>query len=229
MNRLIKAIESAGYADRVLTDKQIARLVGGGDASRYGLVNRALKDGSLVRIRRGLYALGTRQPLSLHPFAIAQSLKPGSYISFESALSFHGWIPEAVYTTTSVTPDRKTIERETEVFGHFSFNPLAIERYGFLVSIDRVKLGASTAMVAQPLRALMDLVAFRKTEWQGLDWIEHGLRIDRANLETLRRSDFSSLRTVYKHKRVRGFLDAFESEVLSLKCARSRRKETPND
>ncbi|MEX1251619.1 MAG: hypothetical protein WEA77_10545 [Hyphomonas sp.] len=229
MSRLVDAIESAGYGDRILTETQLSRIVGGGDASRYGLVNRALKDGSLIRIRRGLYAISTRQPLSIHPFVVAQSLRPGSYISFESALSFHGWIPEAVYTTTSVTPDRKTIERETDVFGHFSFNPIAIKKYGFLISVDRVTMGASIALVAQPLRALMDLVAFRKTDWQGMGWIEDGLRIDLANLETLRKSDFSSLRPVYKHKRARRFLDEFETAVLSLKSAHPRRKETSID
>lgn len=229
MSRLINAIRSAGYEDRVLTDKQLARIFAGTDASRYGLVNRALKDGSLIRIRRGLYASATRHPLPIHPFVVAQSLRPGSYVSFESALSYHGWIPEAVYTVTSVSPDRKTIECETDAFGNFSFNPVATEKYGFLAGVDRVSLGASIAFVAQPLRALMDLVAFRKSEWQGLGWIEDGLRIDLTNLATLKKSDFSSLRPIYKHKRARIFLDELETAVLSLKPAHARRRETRID
>jgi hypothetical protein len=229
MSRLAEAIHNAGYGDRLLTDRQIARLVGGGDASRYGLVNRALKDGSLVRIKRGLYVPSGRQAPSIHPFVVAQAQMPGSYVSFECALSYHGWIPEAVYTTTCVTPGRKSIERDTGKFGHFSFHPLAIETYGFLVSVDRVRLGSSVALIAQPLRALMDMVAFRKADWQGLAWIEQGLRIDRADLLSLGKSDFSALRTVYKHKRARAFLDAFETELLALKPAHPRRKDTGND
>jgi hypothetical protein len=229
MSRLIEAIESAGYANRVFNDKQLTRIFGGANSSRYGLVNRALKDRSLIRIRRGVYMLGNRPQLSIHPFVVAQSLRPGSYISFESALSYHGWIPEAVYTTTSVSPDRKTIECETDDFGNFSFNPVAIEKYGFLVGVDRVKLGISIALIAQPLRAFMDLVAIRKTEWQGLAWIEDGMRIDLASLVTLRKSDFSSLRPVYKHKRARRFLEELETAVLSLKSARPGRKEMKID
>lgn len=229
VSSLINAIKRAGYEDRVLTEKQLARIVAGTDASRYGLVNRALKDGSLIRIRRGLYASGTRNPLPIHPFVVAQSLRPGSYISFESALSFHGWIPEAVYTVTSVSPDRKATECEAGAFGHFSFNPVAIEKYGFLVGVDRVKLGFSIAFVAQPLRALMDLVAFRKAEWQGLGWIEDGLRIDLTSLATLRKPDFSSLRPVYKHKRARLFLGELENAVLNVRPAHARRKETRID
>lgn len=228
MSRLTDAIESAGYTHAVLSDKQLARILGGGDASRYGLVNRALKDRSLIRIRRGLYVAGTRAALSIHPFVVAQSLRPGSYISFESALSYHGWILEAVYTVTSVSPDRRTTGYETDVFGPFSFNPVATETYGFLVGVDRVKLADRAALIAQPLRALMDLVAFRKSEWQGLGWIEGGLRIDLANLASLKKPEFRSLRSVYKHQRARHFLGELETAVLSLKSARAAPEGDPS-
>jgi hypothetical protein len=122
-------------------------------------------------------------------------------------------------------PDRKTTEVGTGVFGHFSFSPVATETFGFLVSVDRVELDNAVAMVAQPPRSLMDLVASRKTEWQGLDWIENGLRIDIGNLAALKKSDFSSLRPVHKHKRARRFLNEFETAVLSSKSVHPRRKE----
>tara|TARA_R110002126_G_scaffold160931_1_gene308722 strand:- start:800 stop:1492 length:693 start_codon:yes stop_codon:yes gene_type:complete len=218
MSKLVQTLKDAGYAHRLFTDRQLARLVDGGDARRYGLVNRALKDGSLTRIKRGLYALGGPDTQSApHPFAVAQALVPGSYVSFETALSYHGWIPEAVYTTASVNTGRKTLTRDTERFGHFSFHPLAIAPYQFLVSVDRIGMGKSVALVAQPLRALMDLVALRKANWAGLDWIEQGLRIERSRLTALQRSDFDALRDVYKHRQVRLFLGALEQAVMGLR------------
>src|SRR3546814_19746408 len=78
-----------------------------------------------------------------------------------------GWIPEAVFTTASVTPGRKTLHFDTPDFGAFSFHPLAIADYRFLIGVDRVQMGKLTAFVAQPLRALMDLVALRKEQWSG--------------------------------------------------------------
>jgi len=48
MSKLVQTLKDAGYAHRLFTDRQLARLVDGGDARRYGLVNRALKDGSLT-------------------------------------------------------------------------------------------------------------------------------------------------------------------------------------
>jgi hypothetical protein len=215
MSSLAQQITAAGLADHILSEHQLGRLLGGGDARRYGLVNRALKDGSLLRVKRGTYLLGSHhRSHTVHPFAIAQSLLPGSYVSFESALAHHGWIPEAVFVTASVSPGRKTLHYETPDFGAFDFHPLAIADYRFLTGVDRVPAGKLTAFVAQPLRALMDLVALRKEPWSGIDWLTDGLRIDEEQLFSLRRQDFSKLRAVYKHKAANTFLTVLESVVL---------------
>lgn len=217
MSRLIDQLDKAGYAGRVITERQLASFVEGSKARRYGLVNRALKDGSLVRLKRGLYILGSARGTAIHPFAIAQALLPGSYISLETALSYHGWIPEAVYVTSSITPDRKSLEHDHEQFGRFTFHPLAINRYQFLAGVGRVEVGDRHALVASPLRALIDLVAYRKTAWAGLDWIEQGLRIDHQTLLGLRIKDFEALRPVYKHKAANAFLKDFECAIRALK------------
>ncbi len=215
MSSLAQQIKAAGLADHILSERQLGRLLGGGDARRYGLVNRALKDGSLLRVKRGTYLLGSRYRSEMvHPFAIAQSLLPGSYVSFESALAYHGWIPEGVFVTASVSPGRKTLHYETPDFGPFDFHPLAIADYRFLTGVDRTPIGNLTAFVAQPLRALMDLVALRKQPWTGIDWVIEGMRIEEDRLAALRRKDFAKLQPVYKHKAVNAFLAALESTVL---------------
>lgn len=214
MSSLAQQVTAAGLADHVLSERQLARLLGGGDARRYGLVNRALKDGSLLRVKRGVYLLGQRyRSETIHPFTISQNLVPGSYISLESALAWHGWIPEGVFTTASVTPGRKTLHYETTGFGMFDFYPLAIADYRFLTAVDRVEMGKHAAFIAQPLRALMDLAALRKETWSGLDWLIHGLRIDEEHLVSLGRKDFAKLRCVYKHKAVKAFLTALEGAL----------------
>lgn len=220
MSTLAQQVSAAGLADRIFGERQLGRLLGGGDARRYGLVNRALKDGSLVRIKRGTYVLGqSYRSDPVHPFAVAQSLVPGSYISFESALAHHGWIPEAAFVTASVSPGRKTLHFETSDFGSFSYHPLAIEDYRFLTGVDRVTFGKLTAFVAQPLRALMDLVALRKERWSGIDWLTSGMRIDEDLLLSLRRKDFATLKPVYKHKAVNAFLNALEISTMAAKVS----------
>src|SRR6185369_12489245 len=126
MSALAIALAQGNLADRVFDQRQLCEALGGSDARRYALVNRALKDGSLIRLKRGTYMLGQSvRKDDVHPFAVAQALLPGSYVSFETALAFHGWIPEAVYVTASVTPGRKSLEQDTPVFGRFTFHPIA--------------------------------------------------------------------------------------------------------
>ncbi|WP_039859011.1 type IV toxin-antitoxin system AbiEi family antitoxin domain-containing protein, partial [Novosphingobium pentaromativorans] len=194
-------MSDGNLAGRVFDERQLGEAVGGGSARRYALVNRALKDGSLIRLKRGTYLLGSRyRSDAIHPFAVAQAFLPGSYVSFETALAHHGWIPEAVYSTASVTPRRKSLEFDTPHMGRFTFHPLAIQDYQYLVGVEREKFGALTAFVASPLRALLDLVALRKQGWTGLDWLTSGLRIDEDRLLSLKRKELAKLTPVYKHK-----------------------------
>jgi predicted transcriptional regulator of viral defense system len=123
MKTVTEIITEQGLADRFIRASRLDQLIGGSAKRRYGLVNRAMKSGELVRLQRGLYVLADRyraQPC--HSFAVAQALVPGSYISFETALAYHGWIPERVFVTASVVPGRKTRRYENEKMGAYSFH-----------------------------------------------------------------------------------------------------------
>lgn len=223
MSNLAQQVSATSLRNRIFTERQLGEALGGGSARRYGLVNRALKDGSLIRLKRGTYTLAqTYHSAPLHPFAVAQALHQGSYISFESALAFHGWIPEAVFVTASVTPGRKTLELPATAYGAFKFHPLAIEDYRFLYGVRRVSFDKHTAFVAQPLRALMDLVALRKVQWSGLDWLTDGMRIDDDVLLSLSRKDFAEVKQVYKHRAVNSFIAELEDAVVTAKRSQGR-------
>jgi hypothetical protein len=214
MNALASALSDGKLVGRVFDERQLGEAIDGSAARRYALVNRALKDGSLVRVKRGTYLLGeSYRSGTIHPFAVAQSLLPGSYVSFETALAYHGWIPEAVYATASVTPRRKTLEFDTPVMGRFTFHPLATHEYQFLVSVERRKFDPLTGFIASPLRALLDLVALRKQRWTDIGWLTSGLRIDEGLLFSVKRKEFASLKAVYKHKAVNDFLRSLELAV----------------
>ena len=214
MQTLTRKIIDLGLSNRVLTDAQLARLLEGSRQRRYNLVNRALKAGELLRLRRGSYLLAQKwRAYPAHPFALAQAFGPGSYVSFETALSHHGWIPEAVYTTASVTPGRKSLDYEHPVFGSFSFHPLAIHAGYFLELVERAKITEQTMLVAEPIRALMDLVCLRKAEWQGMSWLIEGLRIDYEHLRKVTSADIRTLDLVYKQQRVKAFLKSLAKEL----------------
>jgi hypothetical protein len=209
MQTLTKEIVENNLANRVLSDVQLARLLEGTAQRRHHLVNRAMKAGELVRLQRGIYLLGNKfrnQPP--HPFALAQAFVAGSYVSFETALAHHGWIPEAVRVTASVTPNRKSYEFEHPAFGSFSFHPLATQPGYFLELVVRQQIQQQTMLVAKPFRALMDLVCLRKVEWQGMSWLTDGMRIDYDSLRTITNADIRTLDVVYTQKRVKSFLNS---------------------
>lgn len=214
MQSITRQIINSGLANRVITEDQLSRLTPGSAQSRYNLVNRAMKAGELIRLHRGIYKLSERyENEPLHPFAVAQVFIPGSYVSFETALSHHDWIPEAVYHTACVTPFQKTKEYHHEKFGGLSFHPLAIQRGYFLELVERKQINKQAILIARPARALMDLVCLRKEEWQGLDWLTEGLRIDYEYLRRITNADIRILKSVYKQKRVKGFLDRLAKEL----------------
>ena len=211
MQTLTHYIKSSGLADRILDESQLERLVEGSTQRRYGLVNRALKSGEFIRVRRGLYVLADEwRRTPAHPFALAQRMEPGSYVSLESALSWHRWVPEAARTVTSVVPGRKRKEHRVERFGLFTYRPLAIQPGGFLEQVQRVSADGQVFLLARPLRALMDLVCLMKIKWQGMGWIEQGLRVDHDAFNDVTGADLRVLSAVYKNQRVREFLQELQ-------------------
>ena len=214
MQTLTEQLIDRGFNNRVIVDSQLARLTTGTPQRRHSLVNRAMKAGELLRLRRGTYLLAEKyRDYTAHPFTLAQGYVPGSYVSFETALAHHGWIPEAVYTTASVTPGRKSYAYDHPQLGSFSFHPLATHAGYFLELVNREQINKQTMLVARPIRALMDLVCLRKAEWQGMKWLQESLRIDDEHLRKITSADIRTLKLVYKHKRVKDFLESLAREL----------------
>ncbi|GFE83193.1 hypothetical protein GCM10011487_51930 [Steroidobacter agaridevorans] len=214
MQTLTENLLQQGLGDRILTQAQLERALGVSAAARYGLVNRALKADELVQVRRGLYVVSPRlRTEPVHPFALAQAIVHGSYISFETALSYHGWIPESVAVVASVVPGRKSLVLDHPTLGGFSFHPLALNRTSFLEAVEGRQFGSQAALVARPLRALLDLVALRKLEWQGLEFVTEGLRIDSDGLASIGTNDLASLEQLYKQRRPNVFLRRLAGEL----------------
>jgi predicted transcriptional regulator of viral defense system len=72
-------------------------------------LSRWVSAGRLKQLRRGLYIIILMPPYQKnvpHPFLVANSLMPGSYVSAQSALAYYGLIPEYVARTWSVTNSR---------------------------------------------------------------------------------------------------------------------------
>jgi predicted transcriptional regulator of viral defense system len=122
-----------------------------GLSDKRGKIARMINQGELFPLRRGLYAT---QP-NLHPYALASSIYGPSYISFETALSFHGLIPEAVYEITSATLKRPKLFENR--FGRFRYR--TIPRTVYAIGVERTTESGIPYLIASPTKALCDRIA----------------------------------------------------------------------
>jgi predicted transcriptional regulator of viral defense system len=118
-------------------------------------LSRLTASGHLIQLRRGLYALAPPfQKGKPHPFLVANRMVRASYVSRQSALAYHGLIPEHVPVVTSVTTSRP---------GRWE-NPLGVFEYRHIKSAlfygyGMIELGEEqAALVATPAKALLDLL-----------------------------------------------------------------------
>ena len=121
-------------------------------------LSRWTRSGRVLQLRRGLYSLAPPwQKIQPHPFLVANRLAQGSYVSGLSALAFAQAIPEYVVEITSCTGGRPC--RYRTAFGRFSFRRVKTAlRFGYR----RVALGGGqAAFLAQPEKALLDLIYLR--------------------------------------------------------------------
>lgn len=187
----------------IIRDVDIATIMPGSAPRRYAAVNRALKKKSLLRLRRGSYLIGKpfRRSLPSH-FQVAHFVYGPSYISFESALSYHQWIPEAVYTTMNATPKRSK-EFET---------PLGIFQYVHVpdnlcyLGVERVGDGEEAFFIAHPWKALADHYYAYSRNWNNPEDLYSDLRIE---MDTMLESDLKMLQALSEHyqsSKVRDFL-----------------------
>jgi len=118
-------------------------------------LSRWVQAGRVIQLRRGLYALAAPyQQIPPHPFLIANSLLPGSYVSLQSALAYFGLIPEYVAQTLSMTTQRPA--RWRNALGDFRFQHLATHLFFGYQQVSFTP--GQEAFIALPEKALLDLV-----------------------------------------------------------------------
>jgi predicted transcriptional regulator of viral defense system len=116
---------------------------------------RWVASGRLLRLRRSFYALASPyRTAAVHPFSVANRLKPASYVSLQSALGHYGLIPEHVPVVTCVTTGRP--ETLQTPLGTFSYRHVSRRLFfGYRAS----DLGGGvSAFLAAPEKAILDLV-----------------------------------------------------------------------
>jgi hypothetical protein len=167
--------------------------------------------GEVWRARRGLYCLADRYLKGrINPLELAQRIHGPSYVSLETALSHHGWIPEGVQAITSVSRGRSRTF-DTPV-GLFTFTRVPQRR--FLAGVRRGSIDDGDAFfLATPLKALADLVYVQRRDWRSAAPVVESLRVEEESLAELTEELFDEVMSAYKPGRVLRFLEGFREEL----------------
>ena len=211
MNRLTEQFFKAPTG--VFTQSDVAALVDGTDFSRHGLIKRAMSAGEILNIRRGLYCLAPefqKKPVSV--YSLAQRIYGPSYISMETALSHHGWIPEAVYACTCASFGNSK-EFETPL-GVFSYK--RVPQHTFFLGVERRNdENGNVFFMASPAKALADYLYVHQLNWTRIDEPIGSLRIDEDELACVTAEELQALLDNYSNGRVKRFLSGWLGEVKS--------------
>ena len=130
-------------------------------------ISRMLAAGELIPLRRGLYL----RDRTVNPLAVAPAIYGPSYVSFESALAWHGLIPERVEEILCASL-RRPAEFETPV-GRYRYRHVPARV--FSIGIERVEDASLPWLLASPTKALCDTIAQVASIRSGADvraWLE---------------------------------------------------------
>lgn len=151
-------------------------------------IHNLLKKGILEQVKKGLYVAGPAiTKAKPEPFLVANHILGPSYVSLESALSYHGLIPERVYTITSVTTKAPRVYATP--LGSFSYTRLKLPYYS--LGIRSIELAPQQRiMIASPEKAILDkIVTTAGVEFRSkssvVAYLEEDLRIDTERLSQL--------------------------------------------
>ena len=121
-------------------------------ASPRSKLSRMAKNGEIFPIVKGLYETDKGTP----GIYLAGSIYGPSYVSFEYALGHYGLIPEAVYTLTCATFEKKKAKKYETPFGTFTYRDVPSE--AFPLALTLVNENGYYYRIATPEKALCDML-----------------------------------------------------------------------
>lgn len=154
MDRLgiVKRLDALQSA--IFTRQQFASITGKNPAYASVMLSRLVRDGVVVRVKRGVYCLP-----DAHPFCVASGESPRSYVSLWAAFGYHGMttqIPDVIEVVNAWTSGPLRLELDSG-----SYRLIRIRtKPGWLFGMEKVMFNGKTALVAERERAIIDGLLF---------------------------------------------------------------------
>ena len=168
-----------------------------------------IRKGQISRIKKGIYTLSPEYGGEIDKFVIANVIYGPSYISFETALSYWGLIPERVNTVMSTTTKRN--KKFKTPLGTFLYRYLNHSRYIF--GITRVAVKSNKAfLIAGREKALCDVIAISQIHSVKDigNYLIDDMRVDIKSIEDLDRNLLKTLSENYNNVSVQLFFKWYQ-------------------
>jgi predicted transcriptional regulator of viral defense system len=140
--------------DQVYQDKLVMKESLQEYASPRSKLTRILDAKQLLHIRRGLYLAGSETPFSLK--TLANIVAGPSYVFFESALAFYGFIPEKVINITSAIYGKNKHKRFETPVGLFFYRHIPAAVY--FMEYRRLEEDSHPFLIATAEKAICDIL-----------------------------------------------------------------------
>lgn len=115
-------------------------------------IKNLVKKGLLFKLTKGLYETNK----STSGYVLACAINNPSYLSFEFALRYYGFIPEEVYVFTSATFKKKKKKEYRNYFGTYLYQD--VPSRVFYLGVDIKEENGFQFLIAIPEKALCDML-----------------------------------------------------------------------
>jgi hypothetical protein len=154
------------------------------------------KEGVIQSVKKGLYVAGPALNIAKkpEPFLLANHILGPSYVSVETALSYHGLIPERVYEIASMTTQAP--RKFNTPLGTFTYTRLPLPYYAFGIRSEKLA-DDQYAMVASPEKALCDKIIttsglLLRSKKTAREFLIENMRMDEETLRQLNTKEMTN-------------------------------------
>ena len=157
-------------------------------------ISRDIQSGKLYKVIPGLYETDPNTA----GYLLASSIYGPSYISFEYALSYYGFIPERVSTITCATFNKKKKKQYRTDFGTFTYRDIPNDAYPEELLLKTE--GSYSYQIATPEKAICDKLYTLSPlgNYSNLeDMLFNDLRIEEESLNKLNIDKIEKLNNLY--------------------------------
>lgn len=198
--KLIEAlIADYGY---IVSFEQVYKKLNIGRQSVRNLINKLIKNGWFVKVKKGTYAIASLESHSfsnISPLVISRVFVSASYVSFEFALNHWGHFDQFPSKITSIT----SLKSKKYHFQNLEYVFIKAKSQ-IMIGYKEITLDGQKAKVAELEKALLDFLNFRKDSYT-IDLVLEKLKEASSEIDSNKLIDYSNFYPTTTQRRL-GFL-----------------------